>query len=779
MHTFKHITVWGPKTTYRGVSPLRKEYIKENIKLINDMLETSIKLQTNIPKVEIEYLNESTKEVLNSINAIKDIEKSIKDIENIDTSDYHKIYVKNMMKDILNRQLTKEQNNLRDSYKTTEHVPDDILDRHSSLEDQQDLEAFGIKTTDDLVNVINLLNKNTDQEVCMTADNILNIVSNLETNQSSTNILHPKQFMKPVKLEEQNISLIDDVIKDIEIVSKNINYIYGLGNIGQSIYNQDTFNESTICIDIHSETKKLKNNTIYPHFSDKHFINVLSSFIENNSLKETIIDINNFICIDTNAIYDLSKEQYKCDSDRIELLVLDIFNRLFDMTKFDGYDSGPNIMMNKIKSKYSGSNLQSNIHTITQSMVKVNWNFFIESTVEPGFCDKLQLSIDKLIQDNFKILNSKKLPNTPTIIDVHCGLSSMVSNVNIYASPERYLEDTRYPNNENNDINKLLGRPNINTNKFIQTKNLYYSHKYLIKKGVEIYKHLMHKYNIIHCTNKEAEISKLIENTQRYQILTANNTLAKYLKETYPDDYKDILELCQTKKSFIPIELGLIGGGCIPVDPLFLKDKDGKTPEFIKDLKEVNDRQLCITYSKIMNQIMNQIMNIIYGFINSNKHYMILDLDFIPEYLEYKENSNSEKNSKYKELYDNIIKEFTITKFIQSTYIQFLIGYFKIINLDYIVDKSNTIKSLYIVKQTNKKEKELIKHLDDKKPKTSIYFKNGFNRHNYDEIDRFQLKFYIVGHTTNREFNLTNKEKYNSKNRIQQIDKIIHIKDYI
>ena len=718
MHTFKHITVWGPKTTYRGVSPLRKEYIKENIKLINDMLETSIKLQTNIPKVEIEYLNESTKEVLNSINA---------------------------------------------------------------LEDQQDLEAFGIKTTDDLVSIINLLNKNTDHnEVCMTTDNVLNIVSKLETNQSSTNILHPKQFMKPVKLEEQNISSINDIIKDIEIVSKkNINYIYGLGNIGQSIYNQDTFNESTICIDIHSETKKLKNNTIYPHFSDKHFINVLSSFIENNSLKETIIDINNFICIDTNAIYDLSKEQYKCDSDRIELLVLDIFNRLFDMTKFDGYDSGPNIMMNKIKSKYSGSNLQSNIHTITQSMVKVNWNFFIESTVEPGFCDKLQLSIDKLIQDNFKILNSKKLPNTPTIIDVHCGLSSMVSNVNIYASPERYLEDTRYPNNENNDINKLLGRPNINTNKFIQTKNLYYSHKYLIKKGVEIYKHLMHKYNIIHCTNKEAEISKLIENTQRYQILTANNTLAKYLKETYPDDYKDILELCQTKKSFIPIELGLIGGGCIPVDPLFLKDKDGKTPEFIKDLKEVNDRQLCITYSKIMNQIMNQIMNIIYGFINSNKHYMILDLDFIPEYLEYKENSNSEKNSKYKELYDNIIKEFTITKFIQSTYIQFLIGYFKIINLDYIVDKSNTIKSLYIVKQTNKKEKELIKHLDDKKPKTSIYFKNGFNRHNYDEIDRFQLKFYIVGHTTNREFNLTNKEKYNSKNRIQQIDKIIHIKDYI
>ena len=711
MHTFKYITVWGPKTTYRGMSPLRKEYIKENIKLINDMLETSIKLQTNIPKVEIEYLNESTKEKLNSVNDM--------------------------------------------------------------------LETFGIQNTDDLVNVINLLNKNTDQEVCMTADNVLNIVSKLETNKSSINILHPKQFIKPAKLEEQNISLIDDVIKDIEIISKNINYIYGLGNIGQSIYNQDTFNESTICIDIHSETKKLKNNTIYPHFSDKHFINVLSSFIENNSLKETIIDINNFICIDTNAIYDLSKEQYKCDSDRIELLVLDIFNRLFDMTKFDDYSSGPNIMMNKIKSKYSGSNLQSNMHTITQSMVKVNWNFFIESTVEPGFCDKLQLSIDKLIQDNFKILNSKKLPNTPTIIDVHCGLSSMVSNVNIYASPERYLEDTRYPNNENNDINKLLGRPNINNDKFIQTKNLYYSHKYLIKKGVEIYKHLMHKYNIIHCTNKEAEISKLIENTQRYQILTANNTLGRYLKETYPDDYKDVLELCQTKKSFIPIELGLIGGGCIPVDPLFLKDKDGKTPEFIKDLKEVNDRQLCIAYSKIMNKIEKQIMNIIYGFINSDKQYMILYLDFIPKYLEYKENSNSEKNSKYKELYDNIIKEFTITKFIQSTYIQFLIGYFKIINLDYIVDKSNTIKSLYIVKQTNKKEKELIKHLDDKKPKTSIYFKNGFNRHNYDEIDRFQLKFYIVGHTTNREFNLTNKEKYNSKNRIQQIDKIIHIKDYI
>lgn len=714
MHTFKHITVWGPKTTYRGVSPLRKEYIKENIKLINDMLETSIKLQTNIPKVEIKYLNESTKEVLNSIN---------------------------------------------------------------TLEDQQDLEAFGIKTTDDLVNVINLLNKNTDQdEVCMTADNVLNIVSKLETNQSSTNNLHPKQFMKPVKLEEQNISLIEDVIKDIEIVSKkNINYIYGLGNIGQSIYNQDTFNESTICIDIHSETKKLKNNTIYPHFSDKHFINVLSSFIENNSLKETIIDINNFICIDTNAIYDLSNQQYKCDSDRIELLVLDIFNRLFDMTKFDGYDSGPNIMMNKIKSKYSGSNLQSNMHTITQSMVKVNWNFFIESTVEPGFCDKLQLSIDKLIQDNFKILNSKKLPNTPTIIDVHCGLSSMVSNVNIYASPERYLEDTRYKNNENNDINKLLGRPNINNNKFIQTKNLYYSHKYLIKKGVEIYKYLMHKYNIIHCTNKEAEISKLIENTQRYQILTANNTLAKYLKETYPDDYKDVLELCQTKKSFIPIELGLIGGGCIPVDPLFLKDKDGKTPEFIKDLKEVNDNDFNNTFYNILDTIENQILNIIYGFIQSDSPQLVLELSFIPVDLQYKENSNSEKNSKYKDMYNKILKSFeNLTSFNR---INTLISHFNIIEINKLLLSNNS----FIITKTNNKPNEIVNnllknYLDKERTNLGIHNELFFNPYDYNKIYKFHCEFFIVGHKSYLSLDSTDEI---NKDIMQRIKKIIHIKDYI
>lgn len=72
---------------------------------------------------------------------------------------------------------------------------------------------------------------------------------------------------------------------------------------------------------------------------------------------------------------------------------------------------------------------------------------------------------------------------------------------------------------------------------------------------------------------EKAVLSKIIENTQRM----VNIQLMNEFFINYPDIFKDSLEAAKTKKGFVKINPGLVGGQCIPMDCYFNDCSETKT----------------------------------------------------------------------------------------------------------------------------------------------------------------------------------------------------------
>ena len=67
----------------------------------------------------------------------------------------------------------------------------------------------------------------------------------------------------------------------------------------------------------------------------------------------------------------------------------------------------------------------------------------------------------------------------------------------------------------------------------------------------------------------EAELSKLIENTQRDLNIGLMNEIM-ILCEKANLDFKEVIRLARTKWNFLKFKPGLVGGHCLPVDPYYL-----------------------------------------------------------------------------------------------------------------------------------------------------------------------------------------------------------------
>ena len=67
----------------------------------------------------------------------------------------------------------------------------------------------------------------------------------------------------------------------------------------------------------------------------------------------------------------------------------------------------------------------------------------------------------------------------------------------------------------------------------------------------------------------EAELSKLIENTQRDLNIGLMNEIM-ILCEKANLDFNEVLRLAKTKWNFLRFKPGLVGGHCLPVDPYYL-----------------------------------------------------------------------------------------------------------------------------------------------------------------------------------------------------------------
>ena len=156
--------------------------------------------------------------------------------------------------------------------------------------------------------------------------------------------------------------------------------------------------------------------------------------------------------------------------------------------------------------------------------IKKDSIIFLESTVFPGTTEEL-----------FKKIIKKKKN-----LKFHIGYSS-----------ERINHGDKIHNI--NNINKVVS---IKSNKTIIQ---------IVKK---VYKNISKK--IIFSENiKEAELSKLIENTQRDLNISLMNEIMILCHKSNLD-FSEVIRLARSKWNFLNFNPGLVGGHCLPVDPYYL-----------------------------------------------------------------------------------------------------------------------------------------------------------------------------------------------------------------
>ena len=150
---------------------------------------------------------------------------------------------------------------------------------------------------------------------------------------------------------------------------------------------------------------------------------------------------------------------------------------------------------------------------------------FLESTVYPGTTLKICRNIIK---------NKKK-------------------NINFYIG---YSSERINPGDKIHNIKNIAKVVSINANKEIND---------IVKK---VYCNVSKKIIFTKKIN-EAELSKLIENTQRDLNIGLMNELM-ILCEKSNLDFNEVLRLANTKWNFLRFKPGLVGGHCLPVDPYYL-----------------------------------------------------------------------------------------------------------------------------------------------------------------------------------------------------------------
>ena len=150
-----------------------------------------------------------------------------------------------------------------------------------------------------------------------------------------------------------------------------------------------------------------------------------------------------------------------------------------------------------------------------------------------------------------------------------------------------FLESTVYPGTTLKICKEIIHRKKKNINFFIgysserinpgdkihNIKNIpkvvsIDSNKKVISAVKSVYKNVSKKIVFTKKIN-EAELSKLIENTQRDLNIGLMNEIM-ILCEKANLDFNEVIRLANTKWNFLNFKPGLVGGHCLPVDPYYL-----------------------------------------------------------------------------------------------------------------------------------------------------------------------------------------------------------------
>jgi len=215
-----------------------------------------------------------------------------------------------------------------------------------------------------------------------------------------------------------------------------------------------------------------------------------------------------------------------------------------------------------LKKKPDLKHINSAFKTISK-YIKKDDIIFLESTVFPGTTEIL----------------CKKIINKYTKKKYHIGYSSERIN----------------PGDKVNNLNNIDKIVSIKCKKNIKLR---------VKK---VYNYISKKITFTEKI-KEAELSKLIENTQRDLNIALMNEILILCDKTNLDFY-EVLRLAKTKWNFLPFNPGLVGGHCLPVDPYYLSHyakKNNIKTEVVLAGRDINNSMEDFIYNKIFNKITNK-----------------------------------------------------------------------------------------------------------------------------------------------------------------------------
>ncbi len=280
---------------------------------------------------------------------------------------------------------------------------------------------------------------------------------------------------------------------------------------------------------------------------------------------------------------------------------------------------------------------------------------FLESTVFPGTTEKI---CRKIIQKNRKI-------------KFHIGYSS-----------ERINPGDKLHNIKN--ISKVVS---INSNKNV------------ISKVKKVYSFISKK--IIFSKNiKEAELSKLIENTQRDLNIALMNELMILCHKTNLN-FDEVIKLARSKWNFLYFAPGLVGGHCLPVDPYYLSyyahQSKFKTKVTLAG-RTVNNSMESFIFEKIYKKI-SKMNNI------KNKKIVFAGLSYKPNVADLRNSISLKIYKKLKRVFSNIIAYEPILnrKIAKKLNIEVDFKNIKKGDVFIVLVKHNKFKNLYSYVKKNKK----------------------------------------------------------------------------
>lgn len=332
---------------------------------------------------------------------------------------------------------------------------------------------------------------------------------------------------------------------------------------------------------------------------------------------------------------------------------LPVFLQLSKKFKTIGYDVKKhriNFLKKKIdyNNEFSKKelNLKNNSFFTSNKNELKNSNFYIITVPTPIFKNKAPnlnfiINAAKLIKKYIKdgdiiFLESTVYPGTTIEICSKIILEKKggkpVKNFNIGYSSERIN-----PGDKNHTI--------YNIKKVVAFKEKNHEEK---GKVLKIYKTISKK--IIY-TNyiREAELSKLIENTQRDINIAFINEI-KVFCDKLNLDFKETYRLASSKWNFLKFNSGLVGGHCLPVDPYYLSyvaRKNNINTFLTLAGRKINEKMVNFNFKKIQQKL---------NFYNIGKNSNLLVAG-----MSYKENTSDLRNSLSLKIYKLIKKKYKNT----------------------------------------------------------------------------------------------------------------------